>query len=127
MINISELIGDPDFTQPNGVTVIRRKMEIKNHVPVITESKMNVTGIITIAQDIELNMENTGDTNKEAIHVFTYKQLFTTGRMDESSDSDYMSDIIVWQGNRYKVMDCKDDEQYGFCQSTAVKLSRVVM
>lgn len=127
MINVSELIGDPDFTQPNGVTVIRRKMEIKNHVPVITESKMNVTGIITIERDIELNMENTGDTNKEAIHVFTYKPLFTTGRVDESSDSDYMSDIIVWQGNRYKVMDCKDDAQYGFCQSTAVKLSRAVM
>ncbi len=127
MINISELVSDPDFAQPNGVTVIRRKMVIQDHVPTITEKKVKLTGIITIARDIELNMENTGDTNMEAIHVFTYKPLFTTGREDGVGDSDYLPDLVVWQGNKYKVMDCKDDAQYGFCQSTAVKMSRVVM
>ncbi len=127
MINVTELIGDPDFTQPNGVSVIRRKATVVNHVQQIVQTEFRLTGIITIAQDIELKMENTGDTNYEAIYVFTRKPLFTTGRKDENSNGDYLSDLVTWQGNTYKVMDCKDDGQYGFYRSTAVKLSRIVM
>lgn len=127
MINVSELIGDPDFTQPNGVTVIRRPCTVVNHRPSVTETQIKVTGVITIAKDRDLQMLPEADRTEEAINVFTYKPLFTTGREDEEAVQNYLSDVVVWQGNRYKVMNCMDDAQYGFCKSIAVKMAQEVM
>ena len=48
MINISELITDPDFCQPNGIKITRFTTKVVNHIPVETKSKLTVSGIITI-------------------------------------------------------------------------------
>lgn len=127
MINVSELINDPDFAQPGGVNFIRRKCTVVNHRPSVTETKMNVVGIITIADDTSVEMLPEADRSTESIHVFTYEQLFTTGRKDDTAVDGYLSDIVIWQGVKYKVMKCLDDSQYGFCRSTAEKLEQGVM
>lgn len=128
MINISELIGDPDFTQPNGVTVKRTSYSIVNHKVVPnTPRTLKLTGIITIANDRTTDMQPESDRNAEAINVFTYKPLYTTGIPDASSVSTFLSDVIIWQGLEYAVMNCMDDAQYGFCKSVCHKLKQEVM
>lgn len=127
MINIGELITDPDFAQPGGVNFIRRKCDIVNHRPSVTETVMNVPGIITIASDTSVEKLPEADRSTEDIHIFTHEQLFTTGRKDDVAVNDYLSDIVVWQGVKYIVMKCMDDTQYGFCRSTATKLEQDVM
>ena len=111
MINVRELINDPDFAQPNGINIIRRTVEI----------------IITIASDTTINMTDTADRSIEEIHVFTYKPLMTTGRTDDEAVNGFLSDLVVWQNVKYKVIDCMDDAQYGFCRSTATKIRQDVM
>lgn len=127
MINIGELITDPDFAQPGGINIIRRKCEIVNHRPVPTETVLNVPGIITIASDTSVEKLPEADRSTEDIHIFTHEQLLTTGRKDDVAVEDYLSDIVVWQGVKYIVMKCMDDTQYGFCRSTATKLEQDVM
>ena len=127
MINIGELITDPDFAQPGGINIIRRKCEIVNHRPVPTETVLNVPGIITIASDTSVEKLPEADRSTEDIHIFTHEQLLTTGRKDDVAVNDYLSDIVVWQGVKYIVMKCMDDTQYGFCRSTATKLEQDVM
>lgn len=127
LINVAELIGDHDFTQPNGVNVIRRTCTIVDHEPSVTETNLNLTGIITIANDTSLTMTPEADQSDEEINVFTYKPLMTTGRMDDDAVDGYLSDIVVWQGVKYKVMSCLDDAQYGFCRSRATKMRQDVM
>lgn len=127
MINIGELITDPDFAQPGGVNFIRRKCDIVNHRPSVTETVMNVPGIITIASDTSVEKLPEADRSTEDIHIFTHEQLFTTGRKDDVAVDDYLSDIVIWQGVKYIVMKCMDDTQYGFCRSTATKLEQDVM
>lgn len=127
MINVSELIGDPDFTQPKGIKVIRRQCEVVNHRPSVTESEMKVTGVITIARERDLKMLPEADRTEEAINVFTHEPLFTTGKTSEDAVNGYLSDLVVWQGVKYKVMACLDDAQYGFAKSIAVKMPREVM
>lgn len=126
MINISELIGDPDFCQPNGVTVTRRPVEIVNHKPKYTEQIIKLTGIITISDEQEDEMLPEADRNKEAINVFTYNRLFCTG-YDRATDKDYMADIVTFENVNYKVAYCLNDAQYGFCRSKAVKMDQEVM
>jgi len=126
MINVSELIGDPDFCQPNGVKVTRRPTEIVNHKPTYTEQKLTLTGIITISNEQEDEMLPEADRNKEAINIFTYNRLFCTGH-DRATGHDYMADLVTFEGVIYKVAYCLNDAQYGFCRSKAVKMDQEVM
>ena len=53
MINVSELIGDTDFCQPNGISITRSISEYENHKLKYTEKNIKLTGIITIADENE--------------------------------------------------------------------------
>ena len=121
MINVSELITDPDFCQPNGIKVTRSTVQVVNHIPVETPTNITVQGIITIADENEDSMLSEADMNKERIHIFTHQRLKCTG-VDKLDGKEYTSDIITFNGNDYIVRYCLDDAQYGFCRSTAVKL-----
>lgn len=126
MINVSELIDDPDFCQPSGISITRATTKIENHIPVRKEYKVKERGIITIANENNDELLPESDKNSEAIHVFTYNRLKTVG-IDKLDGKTYDADIIHYNGNDYIVRYCLDDAQYGFCRSTAVKLAQDVM
>lgn len=121
MINISELIGDYDFCQPNGISITRTTTSIVNHRIVEDKFPVNLTGIITIADENEDSLLSEADLNSERIHVFTYDRLKTVG-IDKTDGIEYAADVVHFNGNDYIVRYCLDDAQYGFCRSTAVKL-----
>lgn len=121
MINISELIGDPDFCQPNGISITRTTTKIVNHKVVESPAEIKLVGIITIDSENEDSLLSEADLNSERIHVFTYDRLKTVG-IDKTDGIEYASDIVHFNGNDYIVRYCLDDAQYGFCRSTAVKL-----
>ena len=126
MINVSELIGDPDFAQPNGVKVTRSTVEVVNHQQVKTSKEIKLTGIITISDKNTDEPLDEADMNKEKIHIFTYNRLKTVG-VDKVDGKNYAADIVHFNGADYIVRFCLDDAQYGFCRSTAVKLEQDVM
>lgn len=121
MINISELINDPDFCQPNGISVTRTVTFIVNHRVSEETTDIKLMGIITIADENEDSMLSEADLNSERIHIFTYNRLKTVG-IDKLDGKEYGADIVHFNGNDYIVRYCLDDAQYGFCRSTAVKL-----
>ena len=121
MINISELINDPDFCQPNGISVTRTVTSIVNHRVSEETIDIKLTGIITIADENEDSMLSEADLNSERIHIFTYNRLKTVG-IDKLDGKEYGAAIVHFNGNDYIVRYCLDDAQYGFCRSTAVKL-----
>lgn len=126
MINVSELIGDPDFAQLNGVKVTRSTVEVVNHQQVKTSKEIKLTGIITISDENTDEPLDEADMNKEKIHIFTYNRLKTVG-IDKVDGKNYAADIVHFNGADYIVRFCLDDAQYGFCRSTAVKLEQDVM
>lgn len=124
MINVGELVTDPDFCQT--ITYKRRLAEVVDHKITTTETTMTTVGVITIANDIEDEMvENgTADRNKEHIRVTTHGVLFVTGN---SNSSQYLADLISFKGNWYKVLSCKDNEQYGYCTAIAERVEQEVI
>ena len=126
MINVFELIGDPDFAQPNGIKVTRSTVEVVNHQQVKTSKEIKLTGIITISDENTDEPLDEADMNKEKIHIFTYNRLKTVG-IDKVDGKNYAADIVHFNGADYIVRFCLDDAQYGFCRSTAVKLEQDVM
>lgn len=127
MINVSELINDPDFTQPGGVNIRRRKTSVVDFEQSIEESEFNVIGIITIASDLSAELGDYFDEDSEYINVFTYMPLFTTGLGDGKNGANvgqgYLSDIVLWKGKEYKVIKVKNDSEYGFAQNLAISTS----
>lgn len=121
MINISELISDPDFCQPNGISITRSTIKLENFKPVEEPIEIKLVGIITIDSENEDSLLSEADLNSERIHIFTYDRLKTVG-IDKVDGKEYAADIVHFNGNDYIVRYCLDDAQYGFCRSTAVKL-----
>lgn len=126
MINISELITDPDFAQPNGIKIIRSTVETVNHRQVETSAEITLAGIITVANETSDELLEEADRSKEQIHIFTYERLKLVG-VDKVDGKRYAADIVKFNGAKYIVRYCLDDAQYGFCRSTAVKLEQDVM
>lgn len=126
MINIAELINDPEFCQPKGISIVRTTIETVNHRVKETPVSMKLTGIITIDSENEDAMLSEADLNSERIHVFTYKRLKTVG-IDREDGKEYAADIVKFNGADYIVRYCLNDAQYGFCRSTAVKIRLDVM
>ena len=102
MINISELINDPDFCQPNGISVTRTTTSIVNHRVSEETTDIKLTGIITIADENEDSMLSEADLNSERIHIFTYNRLKTVG-IDKLDGKEYGADIVHFNGNDYIV------------------------
>lgn len=122
MINISELIEDPDFKQPNGITVKRSTITYENFRPVKTTTTITLQGIITINNQNIDALEQNGDRNTEGINIFTYDRLYSVG-IDKVSGIEYGADIVYFNNEEYIVRECLDDSQYGFCRSTAYKIN----
>lgn len=128
MINIRELIDDPDFCQPGGVNFTRTKVTVQDHEEIEEREHFNVPGIITIAQELSSEMMEYADINKEHIHVFTWNKLIPTGSQEEfGNDEKYIADVVHWQNKHYKVLQCLDDTQYGFCRSTCEAVEQEVV
>ena len=122
MINVSELVIDPDFCQPNGINIIRSEITgYEDFAPV------TIPGVILIDKDLADEMLPEYDRSTESIITVTHELLHTTGKKSEDDTQEYIADIIVWQGVKYKVMSCRDNAQYGYCLSAAVKMRKDVM
>ena len=126
MINISELITDPDFAQPNGIKITRSTVETVNHRQVETPVEITLAGIITVANETSDELLEEADRSKERIDIFTHERLKLVG-VDKVNGKQYAADIVKFNGAKYIVRYCLDDAQYGFCRSTAVKLEQDVM
>lgn len=126
MINIAELINDPDFCQPYGINIVRTTIETVNHRVKETPARIKLTGIITIDSENEDAMLSEADLNSERIHIFTHERLKTVG-IDREDGKEYAADIVKFNGADYIVRYCLNDAQYGFCRSTAIKLRADVM
>lgn len=120
MIDVGELIGDPDFCQPSGVHVIRRVTEVVNHRNTETRKSLTMTGIITIGKSDGTQMRSEASQNTEYINVFTNAPLVLVGTVD---GVEHLSDLVVFDGKEYEVTDTANNGQYGFYKSVAVSLS----
>lgn len=126
MINISELIEDPDFCQPNGISITRSRTTIVNHVPVDDSSLITVKGILI---ELDSNKDSLGpqyDRNSEVITALTYERLKCDG-LDKKDGFTYSADIIHYKGSNYIVRECEDLSEYGYCRSKAEKIEQDVM
>lgn len=101
LIDVSELLTDPDFT--NTVTLIRRASSINAYGEnTMTETSSSITAIVQGANTETLERVPEGARLSDLIDVY-YK-----GQLHAESPSGY-ADVVVWGGKRYQVFQVVED------------------
>ena len=101
LIDVSELLTDPDFT--NTVTLIRRSSTVNTYGEnTMIETPSTITAVVQGANTESLERVPEGARLSDLIDVY-YK-----GQLTAESPGGY-ADVIVWQGKRYQVFEVVED------------------
>ena len=120
MINVSELIHDPDFAQ--NFQVIRRPGKWSEGKWVIENpQQFNLHGVITVASARDINMVPEGERIKGMMSFYSTEPLYTT-RVENSTAPSQISDELLWRGEKYKIIKINPHIDWGFYQALAVRV-----
>lgn len=112
LLNISELIVDPDFCQD--FKVLRREGTWNLGRFTTTETEIDTYGIIDPQPTKEMQFNPDGVLLKGIIKVYTHLELYTTQKINNEDGKSYNSDLVVWHGNHYIVIDEDNYADYGY-------------
>ncbi|MGG3012294.1 hypothetical protein ABEO98_22770 [Brevibacillus parabrevis] len=114
MINVSEVITDPDFAQ--SYLVHRRTNEWVAGRPSETETSINMLGVITVADAKTLEQLPEGD------RVTGMMSFYATVPIYETSEQG-TSDQIEWRGELYRVKKVFPYGDYGYWKAVAERMA----
>ena len=114
MINVGELITDPDFCQT--FTLIRRVGEWNEGVWNPSEARITMTGITHPASGRELEMLPEADRTKN-LRTF-YGRSGMTPRLETQNR---MADEIAYNGSVFKIIQEQDYDDYGYWQAVGIE------
>jgi hypothetical protein len=114
MINIAELINDPDFVQ--NYTVYRKDATWSEGETTQTETKLKFTGVVVAANTRDVNMLPEGDRIAGLMVFYT-----TTDKPFYPTRSTGTSDEILWRGDRYKLMQVYPYDDYGYVKAIGTR------
>ncbi len=121
MINISEIVTDPDFAQT--FTVHRRKgvfSERGRFEPV--DSTLPMTGAIIPATTKELAVLPEADRINGAVMVYVTQRLYVTGLLTAADlEEGRLSDELAWHGDRWKIVQVRDFADFGYYRAMATR------
>lgn len=119
MLNVSELINDPDFCQT--FTVTRNTGDFTDGYFVTTPSAITMTGVIQPLNTEETNQLPEGDRLSGAIKVYTLERVYLTHITQPADNTGYIADEITWKGEKYKVIQSQNYLDYGYHRTIAIR------
>ncbi|GED34030.1 hypothetical protein P9G84_22375 [Brevibacillus centrosporus] len=114
MIDVSEVITDPDFAQ--AYVVHRRSDSWTAGRTLSSEAPIKMVGVITVADAKTLNQLPEGDRVTGLMCFYATKELFTTS--DQGT-----SDQIEWRGERYRVKQVFPYGDYGYYKAIGERMA----
>ena len=119
MINISEVIYDPDFYQE--FTVKRSCGTWQDGEWVESKTEIAMGGVVTVAGTRDLEQVPEGDrmTGMMCFYVAPPYSLYLTQDADEEQG---VSDLVLWRGKWYKLVKILDERDYGYQKAIGVQV-----
>lgn len=125
MIDVSEVVIDPDLAQP--FTVTRSTGQFNTGVWKTQQQQLKYFGVISVATDRDIAMLPEGDVITEAKVFHTDQPIFTTQEVPAAPGvaTGYSSDIltVTATGEIYRVLQVKQIPQSGYWRAIAMRLS----
>ena len=118
MIDVSDLITDPDFAFP--YTVIRRTGKWVNARFVVSEpERLSYYGAVQPATTRDIDQLGIGDDQKGVMKFFCKqpKDIYLTSNLKDSGGNIRVSDEIEFRGRRYKVIQVSPWQHNGWTRA----------
>lgn len=120
MINISEIVIDPDFAQ--SYTVFRPSGYWSHGRYVITgEDQLSFFGPVLPSNMKEINTVPEGDRVTGMMTFYT--QSSSPFKLSRDNSEEGMSDQVVWHNERYKIIQIFSYDDFGYQKAIGVRLS----
>lgn len=118
MIDVSEILNDPDICQE---FTILRSTDGKFVMGGWEDKTQQIPGYgaITVASSKQLEMLPEGDRPSGAMAFYSTQELFTT-HVDPKPGT---SDILLWRGEKYRIMQVKPWIDFGYWLAIATRIS----
>lgn len=113
MINIAEIIHDPDFCQP--YTLYRKTTVFVGGRPKTSEKAIPRSGVIVAANTKDLLQVPEGDRSKGIMAVYDTEPLLVTNETGTS-------DEFLWQGERYRLFQVWPYKDYGYYKALGERI-----
>ena|SRR6185312_15402673 len=122
MIQIGSVVDDPAFAQPRPFIVHRSTGYFGLGGWQNTVSDIEMTGTIQPASAKDLQQVPQGDRVTGIIAIWSQQQIYTTHDTN-SVETPGVSDIIEWQGDKYRVQSSVPWVDAGYWKVIAVRMS----
>lgn len=111
LIDVTEVLTDPDVAGQPFVVVRRRNVVNSYGEPAISEQRFPAYGSIQPAGDNALAREDAHQSQGNSIIVVTTFRL--RGAALDADQAEYEPDLVLWQGQHYVVRNLKDWTRFG--------------
>ena len=118
MIDISEMISDPDFAQDIKVKRTTGAWD-KGRFVTGTPVDLIIPGIVTVCNVKDLQFVPEGDRVVGMMCFHTVDPIYVT-RSTESETG--ISDLVTWNGDQYKIVQTLPETDYGFMKSFGARI-----
>jgi hypothetical protein len=123
MIDVGEIVLDPDFAQ--AFTVLRTTGNFVKGKWVAEEPReFPMEGTITMASAKELQKVPEGDRVAGSMSFYSTERLYITnasGSVRRRGGSGVISDKIFWKDEEYKLISVENQSDYGFYHAIGVR------
>lgn len=119
MIQIDEVVNDPDLAQI--FTILRSCNGQFLYGKWETEtSSIDSFGVVANPTNKELQMVPEGDRAKGVMVFWSSEPIYATRANTEGGGAS--SDILVWRGDNFRVLDVKQFQDYGYYRAIATRM-----
>lgn len=121
MINVEEIVNDPDFAQP--FTILRSTGSFQRGGWVDTKAQVPMYGSIQVAKEKELHTLPEGDRVSGAMSFHSQQPIYETqANVPEPSQTiSRISDLITWRGQPFRIVKVFPWEDFGFYKAIGVR------
>lgn len=118
MINVSEVIIDPEFVQ---TLLVKRNSGYwyQGRFVKDNEEMINISGVVTQSKDKEIRQLPEADEIIEARTFHTVSPVYLT---EDTSFNTRTSDRIFWRNKWYKIIAISNKQDYGYYKSIGARM-----
>lgn len=117
MINVGELITDPDFAQP--LTIQRSSGQFAAGGFQNTPATVATSGVVVVANEEDLDQIGEGDRVVGAMEFYTVIPIYET----RTGATEGLSDVIAWNGQQYRLAKVWPWRDYGYYRAIGIRMS----
>jgi ATP-dependent Clp protease adapter protein ClpS len=119
-LNLADIVASPEFTQQ---IIIKRHFNGRyvNGRFEQDEKEIKINAVVSASDEKTLSMVPEGDRNETIKSVHSLEKIYMTSS-EVSKGENRTSDIIIYNGDEYKVIAVMDADDYGFTKAVISKI-----